>query len=522
MKSISILLFFLSWTFHSTGQNTCIKGNCKSGFGSLVIKEVGIYTGYFKDRLMHGSGVLEYRDGRQYMGDWKYGKKAGNGKQHFEDGSYYVGHFSNNLPHGQGTYTFNAKTYYEGQLENGLFEGPGKMYYEDGSHFVGLWKKNKRNGPGTLTLPTGQLVKGEWKDGRYTPSWQSTLDAMDTLRIRDCNLAYCDQGIGRYIYPSGIRFFGAFEAGQPSGLGLVVYPDGNCYKGYWKNDMPNGEGIFRSPAQASFVAYWKNGTEVAKIEHELPSNKGNNSNQHEGSVKIWAVIVGAATYVEMPPLRYTDNDAFQIYAFLKSPEGGAIPDDQLALLIDEKATKHNIVNAIRGLFNRADNNDVILFYFSGHGVQGAFLPVDFDGINNTLEHAELQNLISQSNAKHKIILADACHSGSIFGFAPGPKIDLSAFYKAFDQTAGGLALIMSSREEEISIESPDIQSGVFSHFLIKALKGMADLDKNGIVTIQELFDFSYNEVRAYTENQQSPIIKGNYDPNIPIAMIRNW
>ena len=79
----------------------------------------------------------------------------------------------------------------------------------------------------------------------------------------------------------------------------------------------------------------------------------------------------------MPPLRYTDDDAYQVYAFLKSPEGGALPDKQVRILIDEQATRQNILDAMRTIFLRADENDVVMFYFSGHGLKGAsFIPVD--------------------------------------------------------------------------------------------------------------------------------------------------
>ena len=71
--------------------------------------------------------------------------------------------------------------------------------------------------------------------------------------------------------------------------------------------------------------------------------------------------------------------------------------------------------AMRDIFLRADENDVILFYFSGHGVPGAFLPVDFDGYDNRLEHYQLRDALLASRAKHKLVIADACHSGSFGG-----------------------------------------------------------------------------------------------------------
>ena len=65
-----------------------------------------------------------------------------------------------------------------------------------------------------------------------------------------------------------------------------------------------------------------------------------------------------------------------------------------------------------------------------------------------------------------------------------------------------------------------LRQGVFSHFLIRGLKGEADQDDDGIVRVQELYDFIYVNVRAYTGMRQSPVIKGDYDPLMPVGRRR--
>lgn len=60
----------------------------------------------------------------------------------------------------------------------------------------------------------------------------------------------------------------------------------------------------------------------------------------------------------------------------------------------------------------------------------------------------------------------------------------------------------------------------FSHFLIKGLKGQADVDVNKTITIKELFDYVYKNVREYTGNVQSPMIAGDYDEHMPVGFIR--
>ncbi|NNE28474.1 MAG: peptidase C14 caspase catalytic subunit p20, partial [Saprospiraceae bacterium] len=77
-----------------------------------------------------------------------------------------------------------------------------------------------------------------------------------------------------------------------------------------------------------------------------------------------------------------------------------------------------------------------------------------------------------------------------------------------------------SKGDEFSLEDLGLRQGIFSHFLMKGLKGEADSDKNKIVTITELYDFVADKVSAYTNYSQNPTISGNFDPRMPVSTIR--
>jgi len=205
---------------------------------------------------------------------------------------------------------------------------------------------------------------------------------------------------------------------------------------------------------------------------------------------------------------------------LKSPEGGALPDNQLRVLIDENATKNRILKNMKEILLQADGNDVVLFYFSGHGLEGSFVPYDFDGFNNKLDHKDISAIMSKSRAKHKIVYGDACHSGSLLAMKAPVHQTLKRYYSEFERTKGGLALMMSSKSEEVSLEDGGLRSGIFSYYLIRGLKGEADRDKNKIVTIQEIYDYVYDEVQNYTAHAQTPTITGSFDRGMPVAVIR--
>ena len=234
--------------------------------------------------------------------------------------------------------------------------------------------------------------------------------------------------------------------------------------------------------------------------------------------KIYAMIIGVGDYNHMPVLNYTDDDAYRIYKHLRSAKGGSLPGERIRVLIDEDAKREKILRLGKELFSKAGPNDLVVLYFSGHGVKGAFLPSNYDGQGgNQLYYSEISQLLKSSRAKYKLVIADACYSGSLYtSHGASEQNRLKTLYSS--QARAGTALIMSSRSEETSLESSVLRQGVFTYFLVKGLSGEADRNLDNIVTIKELFGFIQVNVRSYTKNRQTPIIRGNYDPNMTVAV----
>jgi len=243
------------------------------------------------------------------------------------------------------------------------------------------------------------------------------------------------------------------------------------------------------------------------------------------TMRIWVVVVGVADYRTISKLNYTDDDAYRMYAFYKSPEGGSLPDPQIRVLIDEDATRNNVIKAMDDVYTKATANDAIIFYFSGHGSQNAFVTQEYD--RNTFSnqglilHQEIQTIFDKSSAKYKYIIADACHSGS--WATKGLKSAASTeqqYYQAFENAKGGFVLMLSSMGNEYSMETSGIRQGIFSHFLIRGLKGEADTNRDGVVSVIELFDFVKSNVGKATGHKQTPVLSGNYQGNPPISIVR--
>lgn len=562
----------------------CVSGDCQNGEGTYVYPSGAKYKGGFQNGEIHGVGICYYTDGSKYSGQWVHRYPEGKGTKTYADGTKRSGRWMKGQPvdaqgnieeelfaakgegendgtdiqsgcisgdciSGDGIFAYADGSRYEGHFLNSRLDGQGTFYYPSGDKYVGGFRNNYSHGKGVFYYADGTQTAGEWVDGEfYGEAWEA-------MGKEGCIAGDCINGKGTYVYKDGAaKYEGYFKNGTASGRGLCHYVNGEYYDGMWENGSFNGLGILHLKDGKRVAGEWQDGTFLAKadvsalemageeevlaVEEEVPEPEKEQKDifaaadqsrvifsqsfeKEVPDVKVWAVVIGIASYSHMPVLRYTDDDAYRMYAFLKSPEGGALADEQIRVLVDEDATKAKITATMGEVFGQAGPNDLVLLYFSGHGLKGSFLPIDFDGYNNKLFHDEINAIFKESPAKYKLCIADACHSGSLFAMKSGTVENaLANYYKSLAQADPGTALIMSSKSNETSLESSGLRQGVFSHFLIRGLKGEADESQDNVVSVQELYNFINENVRSYTGMRQSPVIKGDYDPKMTVAVKR--
>jgi hypothetical protein len=416
---------------------------------------------------------------------------------------------------------------YEGEFEKGLYAGKGKFVAANGDKYEGSWADGKPNGLGAKTFSDGKIQAGTWEDGKLVARQKREFSI-------ECLVGTCKEGHGKSQDNSGNIYSGDFANGQYSGYGEMNYNNGDRFVGHWENGVHHGKGSY----------FFNNG--------HVNTGEFSEGKYLLNKMKVWAVVAGVAEYENFQKLSFTTKDAQRVYAFLRSVEGGAIPEDQITLLLDSEATAFNIVNTAADLYEQADSNDLIIFYFAGHGKNGAFLPYDYDGADgNLLHHGLINSVLKDSPAKYKLCVIDACHSGSfdmntVVSYkdflkntkeqdgAPSMTMTRSTqtvreriknYYKSFDGIKGGLAVIMSSASEEISLEANKLQQGVFSYYFIQAMKGAANLDgangeKDNVIDVKELYKFVERNVRNFTYGFQHPLIYGEYDEHMPIGVLK--
>lgn len=221
--------------------------------------------------------------------------------------------------------------------------------------------------------------------------------------------------------------------------------------------------------------------------------------------KVYLVSVGIADYPGMDSdLTLPDNDA-QTITWLYSKNTNI----QYCQLLNENATADRIIAAMENVYSRASANDIVVFFYSGHGYEGGFCAYD-----QNISYSRIRKAMSKSKCKNKMIFADACFSGKIRTGGTGSQADVNAAKKA------NVMLFLSSRSNETSFERPSMSNGFFTTFLQKGLRGGADTDRNRIITAKELFQYVHSKVVEISDGRQHPVMWGKFSNNMPVMTWR--
>lgn len=261
----------------------------------------------------------------------------------------------------------------------------------------------------------------------------------------------------------------------------------------------------------------------------------------------WAVVIGVGAHDDqkrIAPLPYAARDADAIYAFLTTR--GGFDRDRVVLLTDQtpdKPTTNNIKIAFERIARRAQKNDFVMMYFAGHGapaadptgrspdgLQRVLVTRDANPdflISTAVPMSHFQDVFATIEAEHVIVVLDTCFSGAAGGrtfslqaLRAGP----SAEAKYMEMLAGssGRAIVTASGPSEVSLELPDLKHGLFTYHLLEGLRGAADDDRDGIVTLNELYRYVSRVVPQQARERggfQRPTMTGVVQGELPLVIL---
>jgi len=252
---------------------------------------------------------------------------------------------------------------------------------------------------------------------------------------------------------------------------------------------------------------------------------------------IWAAVIGINSYPHVRPLRYAVDDARAFYDHLV--HYSHIPAENVTLLLNQEASLTQLRSTLgTHLKSKAGKDDMVIIFFAGHGatekdvmspdgdgLEKYLLPYDADPKDlyaSALPMREISHIFHRIRSERLIFIADSCYSGASGGRTislTGMRANISDAF--LDRIAGGKGrvILTASGANEVSAENDELKHGVFTYYLVEGLRGKADADKDGLITVDEVYRYVSEHVPRATGQEQHPVKKGIVEGRLILGII---
>ena len=254
--------------------------------------------------------------------------------------------------------------------------------------------------------------------------------------------------------------------------------------------------------------------------------------------KVYAVVIGINKYKNLPSLKYAVNDAREFYRYLT--EVIQVPKEHVWLLLDEEATLDNLRRTLGTSLRRsAGKEDTVIIFLAGHGatetdpsspdgdgLEKYILPINADPMDlysSAMPMSEVARIFQRISSERLVFIGDTCYSGASGGrtiLAGGTRATVSgAFLERLSQGKGRV-ILTASDANEVSVEKDEIKHGVFTYYLLEGLRGKADVDGDGVITVDEIYRYVSEKVPQATGQDQHPVRKGEITGQIVLGVVK--
>lgn len=253
---------------------------------------------------------------------------------------------------------------------------------------------------------------------------------------------------------------------------------------------------------------------------------------------VYAVVIGINKYKNFPSLKYAVRDAQEFYRYLV--EVNRVPKDHVWLLLDEEATLDKLRRTLGTLLRQtAGKDDTVIIFLAGHGAteHDASSP-DGDGLEkyilphnadpkdlygSAMPMNEIARIFQRISSERLVFIGDTCYSGGSGGrsiLVTGRRANISGgFWERLSQGKGRV-ILTASEANEMSAENDELKHGVFTYYLLEGLRGKADLDGDGMITVDEIYRYVSMKVPRATGQNQHPMKKGETTGQIILGVVK--
>ena len=548
--------------------------NC---FGTFTYSSGMKYVGEWRDDKYNGQGALFYANGSTRQGIWADGviipsatvqpPLVANQVTNILSAQTSFG----NLPVCQGndvskwsncfgTKTDPSGTKYVGEFKGGKRNGQGTFIFANGNKYVGEWREDKYNGLGTIYASTGTaILEGIWSDDRFVRSapiqqFSVTNQIVAVAEVKPdvsssnqpaCNgtdVGKWNSCFGTLNFANGDRYEGSVNSGKPNGLGTYFYISNNQFKGTkyvgeFKNGNRHGQGVryAESGAVLETGEWFNNGlikfytlssnsetlpnatttlnkTERDRLTAEVDAERKKRQ-ELEDQLRIAqqqstkpatsyelerrvALVIGNATY-KVNPLKNPVNDSTDMARSLRSVGFDVIEANNTTLAQMREVT--------RRFADKLGNSDVGLVYYSGHGVEvkgkNYLIPVnadikrEYEVVDQAFDASQflemMDNIRGPNNKRVNILIVDACRNNELQKSWRSTNNGLARM-----DAPGGTFISFATAPGRVAADGSGRNSPYTKH-LLQALK-------QPNVPIEQVFKVVRRNVMEETKGEQIP------------------
>ena len=244
-----------------------------------------------------------------------------------------------------------------------------------------------------------------------------------------------------------------------------------------------------------------------------------------------ALVIGIEKYQHISDALYADRDAIAFRQYLINLFG--FKEENIVLLLNNEATKGGISRGLRKLSDWCEPTSDVIVYYAGHGLPTAdgkqqFL-IPSDGDPNYLDDETAYALsafyqrLSQLKARSVTMFMDACFSGT--DREENLIVDARPVFQVIEGPGAypNLEVLASSAGSELSASFPEKRHGMFTYYLLKGLRGEADLDKDGAIKLTEIEKFVQENVFRETQRKgrpQTPTLMGQKKERVLVSPVQ--
>ncbi len=303
-------------------------------------------------------------------------------------------------------------------------------------------------------------------------------------------------------------------------------------------ELDAGSGELKYYNFSNKVNFTKGGTYYLQLHCEVDGKTIATSNNFKvqfepQKIKLFVLSIGA----QHVDLKFTENDAEDFGDLFEDHD--LYEKVSVRRLLGEEATASRIKLEMSRLSKNRfiGERDMIMVFFSSHGVvreDGSFCiqGSDYDIVDRdatSVSIKDIQQRLENLPCK-KLLFIDACHSGVanpdlLVAMKDNQSVAVQKALQNLLKIQDGWTMITSSGEEP-SWEHEDWQNGSFTESIVDGLtKGRADSNANGLISIEELYQYLEGAIPDLNESVQYPVqvpqMVNTLDPNLEIFKYSN-